>query len=487
MQKFQAIREQDYSRLDDNQQIYFDTTGSALFPSSIVDNHIKLLSNTVLGNPHSSNPTSHVSTALEKQARAAVLSFFNASPDVYDVIFTANASAAIKLVAESFPFARNSNLFLLADNHNSVLGIREYALRAGAHVKHLPIDHNLRAKDTNSYLGKKKYQPSKRRPSLFAYPAQSNFSGVKHPLSFVDKAISHGWYVLLDAAAYAPSNPLDLSEIQPHFVPVSFYKLFGYPTGLGALLIRKDAEQMLEKPWFAGGTVQYSSVKKKAHLLNTGHAAFEDGTINFGGIPAIKLGLDFITRVGMVNIQNQVKSLTALLLGGMLAMRTPTGGRRIRIHGPQDCVMRGGTIAFDVLDDTGKRIDARIVEQKATQRNISIRVGCFCNPGCAEKAMMVFNHLDMKCIRGKGGLGKIDENSECSSIGFLGCARISVGFYNNVRDVDLFLSFLEEFDSGDITTDASASDCTDGNSHESFESLERPTMTVTFSQLNSFK
>ena len=70
---------------------------------------------------------------------------------------------------------------------------------------------------------------------LFAYPAQSNFSGVQHPLEWVEAAQARGWDVLLDSAAFAPTNRLDLSVIKPDYVPVSFYKMFGYPTGVGAL------------------------------------------------------------------------------------------------------------------------------------------------------------------------------------------------------------------------------------------------------------
>ena len=71
-------------------------------------------------------------------------------------------------------------------------------------------------------------------PNLFAFPAQSNFSGVKHPLSLIDRAQERGWRVLLDATAFAPTNPLDLNVAAPDFVVLSFYKMFGYPTGLGA-------------------------------------------------------------------------------------------------------------------------------------------------------------------------------------------------------------------------------------------------------------
>ena len=86
------------------------------------------------------------------------------------------------------------------------------------------------------------------RPNLFAFPAQSNFSGVKHPLSLIDAAHRRGWHVLLDAAAFVPTNRLDLREVSPDFVAVSFYKMFGYPTGVGCLLIRNDAMRVLAAP-----------------------------------------------------------------------------------------------------------------------------------------------------------------------------------------------------------------------------------------------
>ena len=61
--------------------------------------------------------------------------------------------------------------------------------------------------------------------------------------------------MLLDAAAFVPTNRLDLSTLQPDFVPISFYKMFGYPTGVGALIARKRVLGKLHCPWFAGGTI----------------------------------------------------------------------------------------------------------------------------------------------------------------------------------------------------------------------------------------
>ena len=92
-------------------------------------------------------------------------------------------------------------------------------------------------------------------------PAQSNFSGVKHPLDLVDEAQAAGWDVLLDAAAFVPTNPLDLQAVKPDFVVLSFYKMFGYPTGVGCLLVRDRALARLHRPWFAGGTVNFATVQ----------------------------------------------------------------------------------------------------------------------------------------------------------------------------------------------------------------------------------
>ena len=109
----------------------------------------------------------------------------------------------------------------------------------------------------------------------------------------------HGWDVLLDAAAFVPTNRLDLRLIAPDFVAISFYKMFGYPTGVGCLLIRDTVLGKLKRPWFAGGTVSFATVQGSHRVLAKGEAGFEDGTLNFLSIPAVEIGLAHIERVGM--------------------------------------------------------------------------------------------------------------------------------------------------------------------------------------------
>lgn len=202
-----------------------------------------------------------------------MLDHFNADPAEYCAIFTPNASGALRLVGESYPFRPGGCFVLLTDNHNSVNGIREFARRAGAQLRLIPCTRSeLRATTDQVAAALSEHGAA---PRLFAYPAQSNFSGVQHPLDWIELAHNHGWQVVLDAAAYVPTNPLDLSTHRPDFVAVSCYKLFGWPTGIGALLARGDALAVLRRPWFAGGTVKMASTS--VHVQAPGHEGFEDG------------------------------------------------------------------------------------------------------------------------------------------------------------------------------------------------------------------
>ena len=81
-------------------------------------------------------------------------------------------------------------------------------------------------------------------------------------------------------AAFVPTGRLDLGAVTPDFVSVSFYKMFGYPTGVGCLLVRNDALPCLHRPWFAGGTVNFATVQGRHHVLAPREAGFEDGTLD---------------------------------------------------------------------------------------------------------------------------------------------------------------------------------------------------------------
>src|SRR5512137_2109171 len=188
------LREREYARLDRLGQIYLDYTGGGLYGESQVRQHQDLLAENVFGNPHSTNPTSQASTRLINQPRQAVLEFFNADPDEYTVIFSLNASGALKLVGESYPFGPASRYLLTVDNHNSVNGIREFAHAKGAEVTYMPVTLPDMRADTQ-FLDTALELRQADGNNLFAYPAQSNFSSVIHPLEWIERAHARGWDV----------------------------------------------------------------------------------------------------------------------------------------------------------------------------------------------------------------------------------------------------------------------------------------------------
>ena len=140
-------------------------------------------------------------------ARRVVREFFNAPPDDYLCVFTANASAALRLVGESYRFAPGGTFALTADNHNSVNGIREFARRKGAEVVYVPVTApELRLDRAAMSRVLQAAQPGAR--NLLAFPAQSNFSGVQHRLDLVDEAHAAGWDVLRRRGGLRAHQPL---------------------------------------------------------------------------------------------------------------------------------------------------------------------------------------------------------------------------------------------------------------------------------------
>lgn len=441
--RLDELRATDYARLDQAGHIYLDYTGGGLYAASQVRAHQRLLERLVLGNPHSINPTSRVATDLVERARAAVLDFFHASPDEYVVVFTANASAALKLVGEAYPFQPGGRLLLTFDNHNSVNGIREFARTRGATRRYVPGVGPAGRVDEDTLLAELD-QPSDGGPRLFGFPAQSNFTGTQHPMRWVDAARERGWDVLVDCAAFVPTNPLDLGRWRPDFVPLSFYKMFGYPTGVGCLIARRAALERLRRPWFAGGTVWAVTVHGDRHLMADGEAAFEDGTVNYALLPAVEIGLAHLRRIGMETIHERVMALTDRLLAQLCQLRHTGGEPMIELYGAGDVEMRGPTVAFNVREPDGRLVDERIVEQWAAADNISLRTGCFCNPGAGEVA---FGMAPARLAATFGGSRRLTYEEYLGELGLPtgGAVRVSLGLVSNERDVQCLLAFLDRF------------------------------------------
>jgi selenocysteine lyase/cysteine desulfurase len=277
----------------------------------------------------------------------------------------------------------------------------------------------------------------------------------------VEEAHAHGWDVLLDAAAFVPTHRLDLADVQPEFVCVSFYKMFGYPTGVGCLLVRDEALARLARPWFAGGTVNFATIHGLAHILAPREAGFEDGTLNYLAIPAVELGLRHLASVGIGTIETRVRCLTGWLLQQLVDLRHTNGRPMVRIYGPLTTSMRGGIVTMNFYDPDGHLLDYRRVEELAGREGISLRTGCFCNPGPGETAERITDEDVAAALEGAADmtlprfLQVITHRGGKSA----GAVRVSFGIASNLADVERFLAFARSLRDqtritmGDVTFD----------------------------------
>ena len=289
------------------------------------------LASNLYSNPHSGSPSSKETTAIIENVREIVLRHFNTSLENYDIVFTAGCTAALNLLSNAFPWqpekcptsdvqivscddgrgvanislldSTESSVFCyLDDNHTSVVGMREVARASGART-HCVSSTDLR---TGSRCPQKE-GGCHTIHHLFAYPAQSNFSGHKYPLSWCqdipEERVTIGdydkgcgvWKVVLDAASYVSSSPLDLSRYTPDFVVISFYKIFGFPTGLGALVVRRDNEHLLNKAYYGGGTVRATDSWTNFHV---GKETLHDRYY----LKSLEVPLVSVTMVWMVSV-----------------------------------------------------------------------------------------------------------------------------------------------------------------------------------------
>uniref|UniRef100_A0A7N9CLA6 Molybdenum cofactor sulfurase n=1 Tax=Macaca fascicularis TaxID=9541 RepID=A0A7N9CLA6_MACFA len=353
--------------------VYLDHAGATLFSQSQLESFTNDLMENTYGNPHSQNISSKLTYDTVEQVRYRILAHFHTTAEDYTVIFTSGSTAALKLVAEAFPWvsqgpeSSGSQFCYLTDSHTSVVGMRNVTMAINVTSTPVRPEDLWSAEERGASVS----DPDCQLPHLFCYPAQSNFSGVRYPLSWIEEVKSGRlhpvstpgkWFVLLDAASYVSTSPLDLSAHQADFVPISFYKIFGFPTGLGALLVHNRAAPLLRKTYFGGGTASAYLAGEDFYIPRPSVAQrFEDGTISFLDVIALKHGFDTLERLtgGMENIKQHTFTLAQYTYVALSSLRYPNGAAVVRIYSDSEFSspeVQGPIINFNVLDDKGNII-----------------------------------------------------------------------------------------------------------------------------------
>ncbi|XP_050623161.1 molybdenum cofactor sulfurase isoform X1 [Macaca thibetana thibetana] len=448
------LRAREFGRLAGT--VYLDHAGATLFSQSQLESFTNDLMENTYGNPHSQNISSKLTYDTVEQVRYRILAHFHTTAEDYTVIFTSGSTAALKLVAEAFPWvsqgpeSSGSQFCYLTDNHTSVVGMRNVTMAINVTSTPVRPEDLWSAEERGASVS----DPDCQLPHLFCYPAQSNFSGVRYPLSWIEEVKSGRlhpvstpgkWFVLLDAASYVSTSPLDLSAHQADFVPISFYKIFGFPTGLGALLVHNRAAPLLRKTYFGGGTASAYLAGEDFYIPRPSVAQrFEDGTISFLDVIALKHGFDTLERLtgGMENIKQHTFTLAQYTYVALSSLRYPNGAAVVRIYSDSEFSspeVQGPIINFNVLDDKGNIIGYSQVDKMASLYNIHLRTGCFCNTGACQRHLGISNEMVRKNFQAGHVCG---DNMDLIDGQPTGSVRISFGYMSTLDDVQAFLRFI---------------------------------------------
>ncbi|XP_028325367.1 molybdenum cofactor sulfurase [Gouania willdenowi] len=454
-ENFPDVIEQEFSRIKGI--TYLDHAAATLFPESLVRDHCRDISSNVYGNPHSHSPSSMLTHDTIDRVRYRVLQHFNTTPEEYSVIFTSGCTAALKLVAESFPWRPESDpgsLFCyLTDSHTSVVGIRGLTSSLGVTalpVLPLQLENKPRCEPKDE-------DDTSQSPHLFCYPAQSNFSGRKYPLSHVRgiqtrslyPACDHPgrWFVLLDAASFVSCSPLNLRDCPADFIPISFYKIFGFPTGLGALLVHKNAAGILKKTYFGGGTAAAYLAKEDYYVQAENISErFEDGTVNFLDIIALNHGFEALHRItgSMHNIQQHTFGLARYTYSLLSSLRHGNGKPVAQIYAEgqfESPITQGAILNFNLLDPNGQIIGFSQVDRIACLYNIHVRTGCFCNTGACQYFLGISDEQVKRNLQAGHVCGDSIDLVEGQPTGSV---RVSFGYMSTFEDCQNFLQFVCE-------------------------------------------
>ena len=521
IEKYRDAASDEFSHLKGG-LVYLDHAANGLYMNSLIyDYYSKLtgglnqsavdsssltrgfnLSLALFSNPHSQSESGLYTNKLVNLTRQNILRLFNTNLNDYDVIFVSNATQGLKLIAEAFTFVdfdessssgssddgdkRAAVFAYLNDNHTSVIGMRELAWKnSGCDVYCLYED----GQHENSNLFNAKYlSPTTKfikaksvvaTRNLFVYPAQSNFSGRKYSLKLIDEIHDVGlktrdsaindkfnlpdssWHVCLDAASFVSTSVLDLAEVKPDFLVVSFYKIFGFPTGIGCVLVKKSDKTksaLQKKSYFGGGTISMALIDENKFEFRTNndysfHEYFEDGTISYLDIIGVNVAIEKFKQITfgkfMQPIQDHTQQLTNICIDKLKELKHYNGLPLVELYRDHSH-SKGGLnfgpiVAFNLKNSRNKYIGFTLVNKLAQEHKIHLRVGCFCNIGCCKIYLKHLtenkNFVDNFKIYGHKCGDHIDLINGLPT----GAVRISFGYCSIEEDVDQFIKFLSEY------------------------------------------
>jgi molybdenum cofactor sulfurtransferase len=316
----------------------------------------------------------------------------------------------------------------MIDSHNSLIGIRQQVKSKGGsfsiidyplHIYNQQIDNNnwsFRCACRSLSSSSIDIESNSSYYCLFATPAENNFNGLRPsfdnllkpfiesrenqfkndfpiPIHRYPSKYCH-WLTLVDCAKYLSTKSFSLSKYPVDFIVLSFYKIFGYPTGLGALIIRNESLKLLNKnTYFGGGSVEYISPYDDSHVeYKSSINAFIHGTIPFTTILSLYHGFQLITsRLSYKSISLHTQCLIDYCRNEMIKLKYSNEQNLCIFYDSRDNKILkengysyGPILNFNLYNKYGQFLSCRLIQRIASDHKIIVRVGTFCAPGASQ-------------------------------------------------------------------------------------------------------
>lgn len=340
-------------------------------------------------------------TVQYEAVRERVRTFIGAD-GTYDIIFTANATAALNLAAwiEQHRLQAGDEILLSAAEHHSViLPWQRWSCIRGANLKWAELTSDFRF-DTEDFKKKLSAQTK-----ILAVTHISNVLGGVTPLQEVVEAAHRvGARVIVDAAQSVAHMPLEVARYQPDYVAFSAHKMYG-PPGVGVLCAKKELLHDAEPFIVGGGTVK--KVTRAATLWHDSPWKFEAGTPPVGEVIGLGAAVNYIESKSFELIARHEAVLTRYALE---ALQNVEG---LRLYGSTTVEDRVPVFSFS-LSVAGKTFHSHDVCAVASEEHVAMRGGHH----CAESLM--------------------------ETLGVQELTRASLGVYNTKEDVDRLVMVLDK-------------------------------------------
>ena len=338
---------------------------------------------------------SQQATELHEASRETVRRFINAR-NTNEIIFTRGTTESINLLASSFADSQmqagDEVIVSTMEHHSNIVPWQLQAAKKGIVIKVIPMN------DKGELLQDEYKKLFSEKTKLVCVMHVSNVLGTVNPVKeMIVEAHAHGVPVLVDGAQSVPHMKVDVQDLDADFFAFSGHKVYG-PTGVGVLY---GKEAWLDKlPPYQGGGEMIQSVSFEKTTFNELPFKFEAGTPDYIGTTALAKALDYVSAIGMDQIEAHEQELT------QYAMQRLKQIEGMRIFG--EAAHKSSVISFLVGNihhlDMGTLLD---------RLGIAVRTGHH----CAQPLMI--------------------------RLGIEGTVRASFGLYNTKEEIDILAAGIE--------------------------------------------